>query len=77
MMWTGLIWLMCGAVLVPVNTGYKVFEVPPPVVMNTSTFWDIAQFSPLRVNLSFGGICRLHHQGLRIMQAKNQQESKS
>jgi hypothetical protein len=48
-MWTGLIWLICGAVLVPVNTGYKVVEVLRPVVMKTSSFWDIAQFSPLKV----------------------------
>jgi hypothetical protein len=35
-------------------------------------FWDITLCSPLKVNRHFGGTCRLHLQGRRISQARNQ-----
>jgi hypothetical protein len=38
----------------------------------TSIFCDITPCSPLKVNLRFGGACRLHLQGRRISQARNQ-----
>jgi hypothetical protein len=39
------------------------FEVLTPVVMKSSTFWDITPCSPLKVKVHFGGICRLQLQG--------------
>jgi hypothetical protein len=39
---------------------------------NNSIFWNIASFSPLKINRRFGGICSLHLQGRRIIQARNQ-----
>jgi hypothetical protein len=36
-------------------------------VSKSSIFCDISLCSPLIVNRRFGGICRLHHQSLRIM----------
>jgi hypothetical protein len=41
----------------------------------SSIFWDISPCSLLKVNLSFGGICRLHLQGRRTSQARNQHEA--
>jgi hypothetical protein len=38
-------------------------------------FPDIAACSPLKVNQSSGGTCRLHLQGRRICQARNQHET--
>jgi hypothetical protein len=39
-------------------------------------FWDITPCNPLKVNRRFGGTCRLHLQGRRISQARNQSESR-
>jgi hypothetical protein len=50
------------------------FEVLTVMVMNSSLFWDITSCSPLKINLTFGGTCRLHHHGRRVSQAKNQRE---
>jgi hypothetical protein len=44
--------------------------------MKTTIFWDITPYSPLKVNRRFGGIYRLHLQGRRISQARNQRESR-
>jgi hypothetical protein len=43
--------------------------------LTSHIFWNITSCSPLKVNGSFGGICRLHPQG-RISQARNQRESR-
>jgi hypothetical protein len=40
--------------------------------LKSTTFWDITPCSPLKVNRHFGGTCRLHHQGRRISQTRNQ-----
>jgi hypothetical protein len=34
--------------------------------MNSTIFWDITPFSPLKVNGRFGGTYRLHLQGSRM-----------
>jgi hypothetical protein len=34
-------------------------------------FWGIPPCIPLKINWRFGGICRLHLQGLRVSQARN------
>jgi hypothetical protein len=52
------------------------FEVPAAVVMKGYISWDIAPCNPLKVNRRFGGTCRLHLQGRRINQARNQRESR-
>jgi hypothetical protein len=38
-------------------------------------FWDVTQYSQLKVNRRFGGTWRLHLQGRRISQARNQSEA--
>jgi hypothetical protein len=43
--------------------------------MKSSIFWDITPRSPLKVNRRFGGTYRLHLQGRRISQARNQREA--
>jgi hypothetical protein len=40
--------------------------------MKSATFWDITLCSPLKVTRRFGGTYRLHLQGQRMSQAKNQ-----
>jgi hypothetical protein len=50
------------------------FEVLTAVVMKSKIFWDITPCSPLKFNRHFGGTCRLHLQGRRISQARNQRE---
>jgi hypothetical protein len=40
--------------------------------LKRSNFWNITPRTPLKVNRSFGGTCRLHLQGLGISQASNQ-----
>jgi hypothetical protein len=45
--------------------------------LKSSIFWDITACSPLKVNLRFGGTCRLHRQGRRIIQARKQREAGS
>jgi hypothetical protein len=40
--------------------------------MKFSVFWNITLCSPLKVNRRFGGACRLHIQGRKIIQARNQ-----
>jgi hypothetical protein len=47
-------------------------QVLTAVVKNSSIFWDITSHSPLKVNRRFGGTWRLHLQGRRISQARNQ-----
>jgi hypothetical protein len=49
------------------------FEVRTAEVMKSSVFWDITPRSPLKVNWRFGGTYRLHFQGRRMSQARNQQ----
>jgi hypothetical protein len=48
------------------------FEVLTAVIMESCVFWDITPCSPVKVNLRFGGTCRLHLQSRRISQARNQ-----
>jgi hypothetical protein len=42
----------------------------------SSFFWGISPCRQLKVNWLFGGTCRLHLQGRRISQARNQLESR-
>jgi hypothetical protein len=44
--------------------------------MKSSIFWNIMLCSPLKVNQRFGGTYRLHLQGQRMSQARNQRESR-
>jgi hypothetical protein len=39
-------------------------------------FWDITPCSPLKFNRRFGRTCRLHLQGRKISQARNQRDSR-
>jgi hypothetical protein len=41
--------------------------------MNNPIFWYITSYSPLKVNWSFGGTCRLYLQGRRISEAAKQE----
>jgi hypothetical protein len=43
--------------------------------MTSSVFRGITPYGPLKVNRRFGEACRLHCQGRRISQARNQRES--
>jgi hypothetical protein len=52
------------------------FGVLTGVVMKSSIFWD-TMCSPLKVNQHFRRACRLHLQGRRVSQARNQRESRS
>jgi hypothetical protein len=45
--------------------------------MKSSIFWGITPCSSPKVNRRFGGICRLHLQSQRIIQARNQRESRA
>jgi hypothetical protein len=56
------------------DAGYVGFEVLTPVLMKSS--WDITLCSSLKVNRRFGRTCRLHLQGLRMSQSRNQCESR-
>jgi hypothetical protein len=40
-------------------------------------YWDITPCSPLKISWPIGGTCRLHPQGPRISQARNQSETAS
>jgi hypothetical protein len=52
------------------------FEVPPVVVMTSTTiFWDITPYSSLKLKRRFGEIYRLHFHRQRISLARNQRES--
>jgi hypothetical protein len=53
------------------------FEVLKTVVMESSIFWNITPCSPLKVNRKLGGTCRLHLQGRKTSQARNQREAGS
>jgi hypothetical protein len=44
--------------------------------MKSSIFWDITPYSPVKVNIRFGGTGRLHLQGRRISQTRNWRESR-
>jgi hypothetical protein len=46
-------------------------------VMKISIFWDIMSYSPVKLNLCFGGTCLLHLQGRRISLARIQHEAGS
>jgi hypothetical protein len=56
---------------------YKGFEVFTGVVMKTRIFLDITPCSVLKINRSFGGVCRSHLHGRGISQAGNQREAGS
>jgi hypothetical protein len=45
--------------------------------MKSSILCDITLYSPLKVNRRFEGKCRLHRQGLRVNQVRNQHEAGS
>jgi hypothetical protein len=40
--------------------------------MKSYILWDVTPFSPLKVFKCFGGTCRLHLQGWRVSQARNE-----
>jgi hypothetical protein len=42
--------------------------------INNSVLWDITPCTPLDVSQSFGETCRLHIQGRRVIQVRNQHE---
>jgi hypothetical protein len=42
--------------------------------MKSHIFWDITPCSQLKINQRLRGTCRLHFQGRRISQARNQRE---
>jgi hypothetical protein len=44
--------------------------------MKSTIFWEITPCSPLKINRRFGGTCRLHFHGRKIIQAINQCESR-
>jgi hypothetical protein len=50
------------------------FIVLNNIILMSSVFWDIRAYTPLKVNRNYGGTCRLHPQGRRISQARNQHE---
>jgi hypothetical protein len=45
--------------------------------MKSTVFWDITPSSPLEVNRRFGGTYRLHLQGRRMNQARNEHKAGS
>jgi hypothetical protein len=49
-------------------------EVITAVVMTIFVFWNIAPCSSVNVSWCFRGSCRLHLQGRRVNQARNQHE---
>jgi hypothetical protein len=51
------------------------FEILTPVVIKIFIFCNITPCSLLKVNLRFGGICRLHLQDRRISKERNQHEA--
>jgi hypothetical protein len=51
-------------------------EVLTAVGMKMTIFWDTTPCSRLKVNWSYGKICRLHLQGRRKNRARNQRESR-
>jgi hypothetical protein len=57
------------------NIGLARFQIFTVVVMKSSSFWVITSCSQLKVNGRFEGTCRLHLQGGRISQARNQSET--
>jgi hypothetical protein len=51
---------------------FVVSEVLTAMVMKSSIFWDITPCSPLKINRSFEGKCRLHLQISRISDGRNE-----
>jgi hypothetical protein len=47
------------------------------LTLKSSVFWDVTSCGPLKVNWRFGRTCRLHDQGRRTGQARNQHETGS
>jgi hypothetical protein len=58
-----------------VTKGGVEFEILTEVVMKSSVVWNITLCRPMRVNRSLRGTYRLHLQGRRISQARNQREA--
>jgi hypothetical protein len=52
------------------------FEVLTAVVMNINAFWNVTPCGLLKFYGHFVGICRLHFQGRKISQGRNQRERK-
>jgi hypothetical protein len=52
-------------------------EVLTAAVMKSPIFWDIMSSSPMKFNRRFGGTSRLHLQGKKICQARNQHDAGS
>jgi hypothetical protein len=50
------------------------FETLSAVVMKSFIFWNVLPYSQLKIKRSFGETCRLHLQGRRICQSRNQGE---
>jgi hypothetical protein len=51
------------------------FEILTAVALKTSIFCDVMPRSPVSVNRRFGGTFRLHLEGWRVSQARNQHET--
>jgi hypothetical protein len=54
------------------NLQYVGFADVGTVTMNSSLFWDMTPCSPVKVNRRFGRTYRLHLEGRRVSQARNQ-----
>jgi hypothetical protein len=55
------------------NPNFAEFEVLSPVIMKSTVFWSVTLCGSETAR-RFGGIYRLHIQGRRASQAKNQQK---
>jgi hypothetical protein len=66
-------WICC--ITVEKNMIQVGFGVLTALVMKSSLFCGITPFSPFKGNRCFGGTCRLHLQGQRISQVRNQHEA--
>jgi hypothetical protein len=44
-------------------------------VLKNYIFWDVTQYSLLKVNRSFGGTCRIHLQAWKTSQARNRRQA--
>jgi hypothetical protein len=59
------------------NYASAIAAIPWAIIpLKSTNFWDITPCSPLKVSWRFGGIYRLHLQGWRISQERNQREGR-
>jgi hypothetical protein len=68
------VWAKCIGLNGTYTSGTSVeFEVLTAVVTTSFVFWDITSCSPLKVIRRFGGVCRLHIQGLNQREVGSKQ----